>query len=66
MKRHASSISYADAPEGIATHFKARWPLAILGLGGVLTVLWLALIVWIPLRLIASAILIAINGMLAS
>jgi hypothetical protein len=64
MKRPVSPISYTGALESIATHFRAQWPVAILSLGGVLTLLWVALIAWIPLRLIASAISMAINGML--
>ena len=39
----------------IVSSFKEIWPYAILGLGGVLTVAWIVLLSWIPVRLLTSA-----------
>jgi hypothetical protein len=40
----------------IVASFRDLWPYAILGLGGLLTIAWIVLLSWIPLRLITSAI----------
>ena len=39
------------------------WPYAIIGLGGLLTIAWIILLTWFPLRLITSAISFVIGGM---
>ena len=58
------STIYASTLENLRASFAELWPYAILGLGGVLTVLWIGLIIWIPLRLITSVISIAIGDWL--
>ena len=46
----------------VVASFKELWPYAILGLGGLLTIAWIVLLSWIPVRLIASAISVVIGG----
>jgi len=41
----------------IVSSFREIWPYAILGLGAVLTIAWIALLSWIPVRLLTSALL---------
>jgi len=52
-----------DSHAYLVTSFKDVWPYAILGLGGLLTIAWIVLLSWIPVRLITSAISIFIGGM---
>jgi hypothetical protein len=35
---------------------KKHWPVAILGAGLMLTVLWIALVSWIPMQIISSLV----------
>jgi hypothetical protein len=36
-------------------NFIAHWPISVVALGIVLTLLWIAVIAWLPLRLLFSA-----------
>ena len=47
----------------VVASFRELCPYAILGLGGVLTIAWIVLLSWFPLRLITSAISFVIGGM---
>lgn len=46
----------------VVSSFKELWPYAILGLGGVLTVAWIVLLSWIPVRLLTSAFSYVFGG----
>jgi hypothetical protein len=65
MKLDVLSISDARPLEGLASSFKRHGPFAVLGLGGVLTLIWIVLIAWVPLRLLSSAILFAVSEMVS-
>jgi hypothetical protein len=47
----------------VVSSFKEIWPYAILGLGGVLTIAWIVLLSWIPVRLLTSALSFVFSGM---
>ena len=64
MKARVLSITYASALEILVSSFRKQVPIAILGLGGILTVLWIVLVIWIPLWLIASAISFVVSNVL--
>ena len=64
MKIRILSAAYVTTLQNLLTSFRELWPYAILGLGGILTVLWAGLIIWIPLRLITSVISIAVSDWL--
>jgi len=61
MKFSSLNISYARPLEGLASSFKRRGPVTVLGLGGVLTIIWIVLIAWAPLQLLTSAISFAVS-----
>ncbi len=63
MKFGSPSISYVWPVEGLASTLKRHAPFAVLGLGGVLTVMWIVLIAWAPLQLLTSAITFAVYEM---
>jgi hypothetical protein len=65
MKFGSQSISYARPLEGLASSFKRHGPFAVLGLGGVLTIVWIVLIAWGPLQLLTSAISFAVSEILS-
>lgn len=65
MKLDNLSASYARPLEGIASSLKRHGPFAVLGLGGVLTLIWIVLIAWVPLQLLTSAISFAVSEMLS-
>jgi hypothetical protein len=63
MKFGSLNISYARRLDGLATSFKRHGSFAVLGLGGVLTIIWIVLIAWAPLQLLTSAISFAVSEM---
>jgi hypothetical protein len=65
MKLDGLSNSYARPLEGLASSFKRHGPFAVLGLGGVLTLIWIVLVAWVPLQLLTSAISFAVSEMLS-
>jgi hypothetical protein len=64
MKFRVLSLPHAARLQNLVSSFRKQGPFAILGLGGALTVLWIVLITWIPLRLITSAISRAVADLL--
>ena len=64
MKLRVLSLTYASALEILVSFFRKQGPIAVLGLGGILTVLWIILMTWIPLWLMASAISFAVSNLL--
>src|SRR5262249_25054802 len=52
---------FSNSHVHVVTSFREFSPYAILGLGGVLTIAWIVLLSWIPVRLMTSAISIAIG-----
>ena len=63
MKFGSLNISFARPLEGLASSFKRHAPFAVLGLGGVLTIIWIVLIAWVPLQLLTSAISFVVSEM---
>ena len=63
MKLHVLSLTYATTFEHLFSALRKQIPFAIVGLGGILTLVWIALVAWIPLRLITSVISIVITEM---
>jgi hypothetical protein len=65
MKFGSLNISYAKALGGFASSFKKHGAFAVLGMGGVLTILWIVLIAWAPLQLLTTAISFAVSEILS-
>ncbi len=65
MKLDSVSASYARPFDGLASSLKRHGPFAVLGLGGVLTLIWIVLIAWVPVQLLTTAISFAVSEMLS-
>jgi hypothetical protein len=65
VKFGRSTISYVRSLDGLASSFKQHGSVVVLSLGGVLTIVWIVLIAWVPLQLLTSAISFAVIEMLS-